>query len=258
MKVELLKCGDTEIDIANIARVSTDKWFEEWVAERDEGLIETLVFEEHWTPLGQIQLRFRFEMPIVVARQYLRSQVGQTFNEMSRRYIGMEDPPTVEWPEEWRGIPTKGIKQGSSGPLDGLEQYLLKTTAQAAEEEAMGHYTYAIDRDAANEQARWFLLQGTNTKFIQTGSLAYYNRVCELRLDPHAQAEVRKLAQLISAQIEPLFPYTWKCMRFLSEEKYAFRLAVKRKWRMEKMHPGSTQKTKFVFLRNQVVTQVAE
>lgn len=249
MKVELLKVMDSEIDIANIARTSTARWYDTWDSKRDEGLIETLVFEGHWNPIGQIQLRFRFQMPIVIARQYLRSAVGQTFTEMSRRYVGMEVPPEIWWPPEWRGKPPKGRKQGSSGPLDAETQGTINSLALIVENESLENYRALTEEvGLANEQARWFLPQGTETVFIQTGSLAYYARVCALRRDSHAQAEIQTIANELDTIIAPLFPHAWKCMMFLADEEIEFRKMVKMKFRHEKEHPGTTTATSYNWL----------
>jgi thymidylate synthase (FAD) len=47
------------------------------------------------------------------------------------------------------------------------------------------------------------------TEFIETGSLSAYARLCNLRLDPHAQYEIRQYAQVLSDLIQPKFPVSW-------------------------------------------------
>jgi hypothetical protein len=50
------------------------------------------------------------------------------------------------------------------------------------------------------------------TEFIETGSLAAYARLCGLRLDPHAQLEIREYAAAVSKMLEGLFPVSWKAL----------------------------------------------
>jgi thymidylate synthase (FAD) len=67
-----------------------------------------------------------------------------------------------------------------------------------------------IDRGVAPEQARMILPQSMETQWIETGSLMAYARLCRLRLDPHAQKEIRDLALQISVVMTGLFPYSWQ------------------------------------------------
>jgi thymidylate synthase (FAD) len=69
-----------------------------------------------------------------------------------------------------------------------------------------------LEMRVAPEIARAILPQSMFTEFIETGSLAAYARLCRLRLDPHAQKEIREYAQEISDLIEPRFPISWAAL----------------------------------------------
>jgi thymidylate synthase (FAD) len=56
------------------------------------------------------------------------------------------------------------------------------------------------------------LPQSMETQFVETGSLAYYARVCKQRIDNHAQAEIQELARQVAEIIKPLFPVSWKAL----------------------------------------------
>jgi thymidylate synthase (FAD) len=71
-------------------------------------------------------------------------------------------------------------------------------------------YRELIDNGIAPEQARFCLPQAMFTEWYWTGSLAAFARVCSLRLDEHAQWEVRQYAKAIDSLIQPLFPVSWK------------------------------------------------
>lgn len=56
------------------------------------------------------------------------------------------------------------------------------------------------------------LPQNTMTEWIWTGSLYAFARVCNLRLDSHAQSETQEVAKMISDIIQPLFPVSWSVL----------------------------------------------
>ena len=50
------------------------------------------------------------------------------------------------------------------------------------------------------------------TEFIETGSLSAYARICQLRLDPHAQKEIRDYAGLVASLMATAFPVSWEAL----------------------------------------------
>ena len=50
------------------------------------------------------------------------------------------------------------------------------------------------------------------TEFIETASLAAYARLCGLRLDPHAQKEIRDYAEAVSELLADKFPVSWAAL----------------------------------------------
>jgi thymidylate synthase (FAD) len=50
------------------------------------------------------------------------------------------------------------------------------------------------------------------TQWIETGSLTYWARLCRLRLDSHAQREIRDLAAQVSEQMAQAFPVSWAAL----------------------------------------------
>lgn len=196
--------GD-DLRIANVARVSFDKWSEE-LSERDTKLIGYLAKHNHFTTFTHCVLTLRLKAPIFVARQLVKHQVGLTWNEVSRRYVSHD--PEFYLPVHWRAKPEGSIKQGSGGPHP--ESYYLGELAQQVTENALDLYKGCIEKGFAPEQARMLLPLNTMTEWVWTGSLAAFARVCQLRLDPHAQEETQDIAKLISEIIAPLYPIAWK------------------------------------------------
>ena len=137
--------------------------------------------------------------------------VGGVWNEVSRRYVDSE--PEFYFPEVWRGRPTDGAKQGSSGVVERMDGYAGNSSVQAyahtAASNALRLYNEMLAAGVAPEQARMILPQNIMTEWYWTGSLMFFARVCAQRLDPHAQAETSEVARQIADIVRPLFPVGW-------------------------------------------------
>ena len=135
MKAELIDHMGSDLTVVNAARVSFAKESEYVLVCKECGvgdcdcinlvpvlslpdakLIRYLAKHNHWTPFGHPQATFRLTMPIFVARQWMRSNVGIVYNEESRRYIS-DDVVFYNFDEKWRSRPDGSMKQGSSGLL---------------------------------------------------------------------------------------------------------------------------------------------
>ena len=176
--------------------------------ESDAKLIGYLARHNHWTPFGHPQAQFRITVPVFVARQIRTSNIGVVRNEVSRRYVS--DEPEFFVPDSWRGAPTDGAKQGSSGGIG--DPGWATNVKLIAEQTAKNAYTELLELGVAPEQARMVLPQTMYTSWIETGSLAYYARFCGLRLDPHAQYEIRQVAQEIATEMAEVFPVSWAAL----------------------------------------------
>lgn len=213
MKVEYIEHLGSDLTVVNAARVSFDK-HTETLTDKDERLIQYLAKHNHWTPFAHPQIQLRLTVPIFIANQLKRHQIGFALNEVSRRYV--DDDPKFFVPEQWRGRPDGSIKQGSS-------EAVIKNIGfnprwpwlnQTVEYEDLlmlnqAYYTHLIQIGVAPEMARMILPQSMYTSWYWTGSLAAWARLCQQRLDAHAQVESQQIAQQISDIIQPLFPISW-------------------------------------------------
>lgn len=219
-KVELIDYMGDDTTVVNAARVSMGKQVDTF-SDKDAKLITYLATHGHWTPFSQPQIQLRIKMPIFIARQWFKHQVGFTRNEVSRRYVS--DAPEVYVPKEWRRKPEGSVKQGSSdetvreptvvlsyqqGPWYDDEEFDYEAMCAAA----VKYYNTLLDSGICPEQARMVLPQSMYTEFVETGSLAAHARLAKLRLDPHAQKEIQWYAQAVSELIEPLFPVSWTAL----------------------------------------------
>lgn len=231
MNVDFVDHMGTDLTVVNAARVSFDKasfWEystvehpefgpirDEHLSVADTKLIHYLAKHNHWSPFAHTSIQLRIKAPIFVARQLVKHQVGGVWNEVSRRYVDSE--PEFFFPEVWRGRPTDGMKQGSSGAVGDIEvNNGFVTTplciADFVARHALAAYNQLIEGGVAPEQARMVLPQNAMTEWYWTGSLMFFARVCAQRLDPHAQAETFEVARQIDDIVQPLFPVSWAAL----------------------------------------------
>lgn len=180
----------------------------------------------HWAPMAHPHVQMRITAPIFLARQYVKHQIGLTWSETSRRYVDGE--PTFWFPDGWRARPEGGIKQGSSDKFvtevehwwasNGGVGPMVRTPrepgelAEAYAKDSVELYLDMVEAGVAPELARINLPQNMMVTWRWTGSLAAYARVCQQRLDNHAQKEAQILGSQISDTMSKLFPTTWDAM----------------------------------------------
>ena len=218
MQAELLNTFGDDLMVVNTARVSFNKHHIE-LTDNDVNLIDYLATQGHWSPFSHPKIQFRIELPIFVARQWEKHRIGAVRgydiydqNEVSRRYV--TDAPSFYDPQEWRARPDGSIKQGSGDVID------RDSTIAAYQiyEDLLAHsntaYRSLLALNICPEQARMVLPVSHYTSWIETGSLLYWSRVCRLRLCPHAQLEIRLLAEQVAEQAQAQFPISWAALSF--------------------------------------------
>lgn len=220
MNVELIEYMGSDLSVIDAARVSFDKK-SEWdtikdadgtvknvLNNKDARLLKYLAEHNHWTPFSHPQITFRVTIPIYVARQLAKHQVGGTVNEVSRRYVKFV--PKIDLPTQWRKA-AENVKQGSSDELVKIDPS-MQIQIDKWQELTELLYEDLLLMGVCPEQARSVLPVCSETTWIWTGSLYFFARVCKLRLDPHAQKETREVAERISVILGELFPESWSVL----------------------------------------------
>ena len=114
--IELLANCGSDNTIANTARVSmelNDIWDampNGYTEEKRDKLIKYLATHQHTSPFRHTSITLRCKVPLFLARQLGKHQVGMSWNEVSRRYTTEEIELYV--PEAFRAAPEGSIKQG--------------------------------------------------------------------------------------------------------------------------------------------------
>lgn len=220
MNVELIEYMGSDLSVIDAARVSFDKK-SEWdtikdadgtvknvLNNKDARLLKYLAEHNHWTPFSHPQITLRVTIPIYVARQLAKHQVGGTVNEVSRRYV--KYVPKIDLPTQWRKA-AENVKQGSSDELVKIDPS-MQIQIDKWQELTELLYEDLLLMGVCPEQARSVLPVCSETTWIWTGSLYFFARVCKLRLDPHAQKETREVAERISVILGELFPESWSVL----------------------------------------------
>lgn len=214
--VELVDFMGDDLRVANVARVSFDKWKEEF-DEKDVKLIDYLARHEHTSPFRHVQVSVRCTAPVFLARQLGKHQVGLSWNEVSRRYVDVGLEFFV--PDSWRSRPTDGMKQGSgSSGVESMPRFSGRPSTPQEEYETFLRlagrvYDNMLKANIAPEMARMVLPQSMMVSWVWTGSLASFFHIYRLRAEAHAQKEAQDFAQLIEEVVQPLFPHSWAALK---------------------------------------------
>lgn len=141
----------------------------------------------------------RVDLPIAIARQMQKHQVGFVFSEASGRYICYSK---VHKPVGLHCAPDNK-KQGAGAPLGAFKGFVASRIISASHALSMAAYAF-LHRvvGLAPEEARAVCPLYTSTTFVVTASRADWDRFLMQRLDAAAQTDIRILAQLVAEQLE--------------------------------------------------------
>src|SRR4051795_4298124 len=187
--------------IVQAARVSYGEGTKQ--VSEDRGLIRYLARHRHTTPFEMVEFKFHHVMPIFVARQWIRHRTANV-NEYSARYSVVRDrffKPSVE-----------NVRKQSTSNRQGGEEPMDHATAQEflayldRVERSYEKYQHFIDKGVAREIARIALPASVYTEWYWKIDLHNLFHFLSLRMDPHAQQEIRDYATAMYKLIQPIVP----------------------------------------------------
>lgn len=196
----------SDVNVVNAARVSFAKEVAEF-AEKDQKLLDYLAKHHHWSPFAHSCITVRCKVPIFLARQLVKHQVGANWNEESRRYI--DGPVEFYLPEEVHYKPVSA-KQGA-GAVHPRNNEVLDLMHMATED-AYRDYQRLLDYGVAPEEARMVLPLNSMTNFIWTGSLLFFQRVIIQRLNAGAQLVAQDFATKLQHVVRDLYPHSFEAL----------------------------------------------
>jgi thymidylate synthase (FAD) len=169
----------------------------------DRGLIRYLARHRHSTPFEMVEFKFHHVMPIFVARQWIRHRTANV-NEYSARYSVVRDRfyrPTVDNVRKQSAT----NRQGGEEPIDALTaQEFLEHLDQV--ETQYADYKRLMEKGVSRELARIALPVSVYTEWYWKCDLHNIFHFLSLRMDAHAQQEIRDYANAMFALIQPIVP----------------------------------------------------
>jgi thymidylate synthase (FAD) len=175
----------------------------------DRTLIRYLLRHRHTTPFEMAEIKFLVRVPMDCWRQWVRHRTAN-INEYSTRYSLAIDAAQTTDPGEWR-TQAESNRQGSgdSLPVD-LGEKLTQEEAEL-QSKIRDVYQSRISSGVAREQARKDLPLATYTEAYWKIDLHNLLHFLALRMDSHAQLEIRQYATTLGEKIvAPLFPIVWE------------------------------------------------
>jgi thymidylate synthase (FAD) len=187
--------------IVQAARVSYGQGTKQ--INEDRGLIRYLARHRHTTPFEMVEFKFHHVMPIFVARQWIRHRTAN-INEYSARYSVVQN-------RFYKPTPQNVRKQSASNRQGGEE---------VADEMTAGEFCDYLDRAGAiypeyekflqkgisRELARIALPVNAYTEWYWKCDLHNVMHFLSLRMDAHAQQEIRDYATAMFELIRPIVP----------------------------------------------------
>jgi len=243
----LVDCMGDDAAVTQAARVSYGKDAREEGSEGsgDRNLIRYLMRHRHSTPFEMAEIKLLVRVPMDTWRQWIRHRTANV-NEYSTRYQPAIDSMATTAADAWR-LQASNNKQGSDGILqdwpEGWRSYesavrwhvtapqnrswdfvksLHPFTAPLTPGEFLSlwerqnhravqyDYNIRLELGVAREVARKDLPLSTYTEAYWKCDLHNILHFLGLRMDSHAQQEIREYATIIGEQIiAPLFPEVW-------------------------------------------------
>lgn len=176
---------------------------------QDRGLIHYLLRNEHTSPFEQVILTFHCKMPIFVARQWVRHRTAR-LNEISGRYSVMRDEFYVPSVDQMRFQSTDNKQARSDEALDsGLAEQLI-AELKSDQQHLYSNYEGMLEKGLAREIARTNLPLNLYTEWYWQCDLHNLFRFLQLRMDSHAQYEIRVYAEAMAKCVKAVAPMAYE------------------------------------------------
>ena len=206
--VKLVDHMGDDSSIVQAARVSYGKGTKQ--VNEDRGLIRYLLRHAHTTPFEMVEFKFHVKMPIFVARQWVRHRTA-SINEVSGRYSEMKDEFFVP---ERNTITKQSTTNKQGGGVELVDVYGDSQTTESAmmseQEQAFRNYNDYINAGMRKELARINLPLSIYTEFYWKIDLHNLMHFLRLRLDSHAQYEIRVFGEAMAQIVKEKCPLAWE------------------------------------------------
>lgn len=196
--------------ICETARITTGS--ENKGDKQNRALIRHMLRERHTSPFEFAELIFEVKLPMDTWRQMVRHRTANV-SEYSTRYSpAILERRSVE-SVKWRKQATKN-RQGSEGYFGINAGELLSSEERRFYEHVDEMYSHRLELGVAYELARKDLPLSTYTLIRWKMDLHNLLHFLDLRMDSHAQEEIRAYATVIGEEfVAKLFPMVWEAFQ---------------------------------------------
>ncbi|MDA3957429.1 FAD-dependent thymidylate synthase [Oceanispirochaeta sp.] len=198
--VDYLGGDDRIVQSARVSYGSGTKSFRE-----DKGLINYLLRNDHTSPFEQVVFTFHTKMPIFVARQWVRHRTARV-NEISGRYSVMKNEFYIPSAEDvaFQSLDNKQGRSTEDIPQEMKEK--VRTLLEEEQTRVYENYSSLLDDKVARELARINLPLSLYTEWYWQMDLKNMFHFLKLRMDAHAQMEIRVYAEEIHRLVSLVCP----------------------------------------------------
>jgi thymidylate synthase (FAD) len=178
-------------------------------SSQTRGLIRYLRRHRHTTPSEMVELQFHCAMPMFVARQWIRHRTANV-NEYSGRYSLM---PLLFYTPQPADFALQSPQNNQGRAQTAADEGLYAETVARWERlraEATDTYTWLVGEDIAREIARIDLPLSTYTQWYWKIDLHNLLHFLTLRVDPHAQLEIRAYAEVMAGMVKRVAPLSYE------------------------------------------------
>jgi thymidylate synthase (FAD) len=178
----------------------------------DRGLIRYLLRNHHTSPFEMCDIKLHVRVPMDTWRQWIRHRTASV-NEYSTRYSIAIDAAQRTAAGAWR-LQATSNRQGSEGNLPEADGRAFSAQEEALHRAAREAYEQRIASGIAREQARKDLPLSTYTEAYWKINLHNILHFLRLRMEAHAQLEVRLYAETIGREIVARWcPFVWEAFQ---------------------------------------------
>jgi thymidylate synthase (FAD) len=189
----------------------------------DQQLINRLMRNDHTTPFEMCEIKLHMKLPIFIARQMIRHRTA-SINEYSCRYS--EVPDAIYNPEEDRISMQSGRdKQGSGEQALGRAKLGFINVTSNVQSISQQAVAFGEKYGIARELNRINMTVAHYTEWYWKIDLHNLFRFLRLRLDHHAQWEIRQYAEVIAAIVSEWVPMAWGA--FVQYQLHAIKFSLK-------------------------------
>ncbi len=175
----------------------------------DRGLISYLMRNHHTSPFEQVSLTFHAKMPIFVARQWVRHRTAR-LNEISGRYSVLQDEFYVPNPTELRKQSSRNKQGRSDERLDATDEKSVIAQLASEQDALYKGYEDLLNKGVARELARINLPVSLYTEWYWQIDLHNLFHFLRLRLDDHAQYEIRVYGEALAKCAKAVAPMAYE------------------------------------------------